>query len=69
MDNKDYPRVRKAALKQNWRVVPIAKGERFLAPDGIGKATWHRAHASSDPHALDRFVRRLEEAGFDSRPV
>jgi len=50
-------------------VVPIAKGERFLAPDGIGKATWHRAHASSDPHALDRFVRRLEEAGFDSRPV
>ena len=65
MENKDYPKVRKAALRQNWRVVPITNGELFLAPDGVGKATWHRAHASSSPHALDGFLRDLRRAGFD----
>ena len=67
MDNKDYPKARRAALKQGWRVEPTATGERFLAPDGIGMATWHRRHASSDPHALEEFIRRLVRAGFDPR--
>ncbi|HET7234975.1 MAG TPA: hypothetical protein VFK59_00920 [Actinomycetota bacterium] len=66
MDNKDYPKVRREALRQGWRVIPIANGELFLAPDGVGKATWHRRHASSHPHALDDLVRRLKQAGFDA---
>jgi hypothetical protein len=37
----------------------------FLSPDGSSKVAWHRAHASSDPHALDGFVRQLRRAGFD----
>jgi hypothetical protein len=45
-------------------VVPIANGERFLAPDGIGRANWHRTHRSSDPHALDRLVRDLRRLGL-----
>ena len=67
MDNKDFAKVRKAALKQSWRVVPIASGELFLAPDGVGMATWHRRHASTHPHALDDLVRDMKRAGFDAQ--
>lgn len=64
MDNKDFPKVRKAASRQGWVPEPTADGEMFYAPDGSTKVAWHHAHASSDPHALDAFVRRLRATGL-----
>jgi len=64
MDNKDYPKVRKAALKQDWRVESVAQGEMFFSPEGSTTVTWHRQHRSSSPYALDRFVRELRRSGF-----
>jgi hypothetical protein len=64
MNNRDYPKVRRAAQKQGWRPIPTAKGEMLLAPDGLTKVTWHRAHRSSDPSALDALVRDMKRAGF-----
>lgn len=63
MDNKDYPKVRKAARKQGWRVEPTEHGEMFYSPDGSTKVAWHQSHSSSDPHALDALVRRLRATG------
>jgi hypothetical protein len=63
LDNKDFPKVRKAAMKQGWISERTAAGEVFYAPDGSTKVAWHSAHASSDPHALDAFVRRLRATG------
>lgn len=65
MDNREYKKVRKAALAQGWTVRDTKKGEIFFSPDGKSIAPWHRAHASSNPHALDSFIRRLEAGGFD----
>ncbi len=65
MDNKEYPKVRKAARKQGWKIEPIKSGEMFYSPDLQTKVPWHFAHSSSDPHALDGFVRELRKAGFD----
>lgn len=64
MDNKDYRKVRNAAMEQGWRVASTKHGETFLAPDGRMKVMVHRLHASSDPRALDHIVRRLKRAGF-----
>jgi len=64
MDNKEYPDVRKEAIRQGWLVVPTRLGERFLGPDGITTANWHRAHASLSPRALDWLVRDLRKGGF-----
>lgn len=64
MDKGDYPKVRRAAVKQGWRVERTAQGEMFYSPDGRSQALWHTAHASSDRHALDAHVRRLRKGGF-----
>ena len=64
MDNKDYPKVRREALKQGWTLEQTKSGERFLSPDGTTTAGWHEGHRSSGPHALDAFVRQLRKGGF-----
>ena len=64
MDNKDYRKVRKSARKQGWIVEPTSSGEMFFSPDGQKQVVWHTAHASSDPHALDAFVRELRKGGY-----
>jgi hypothetical protein len=64
MDNRDYPHVRRAAVRQGWLVHPTKHGERFLSPDGRTTAGWHTTHASSDPHALDALIRQLRKGGF-----
>ncbi len=69
MDNRDYPKVRKAARKQGWRVEATTEGEMLYAPDGQSKIVWHTAHASSDPHALDSLVREMRKSGFRWPPM
>jgi hypothetical protein len=64
MDNREYPKVRRAAQRQGWSVVPTAHGEMLLAPDGRSKVMWHRAHTSSDPNALNSLVRDMRRMGF-----
>ena len=64
MDNKDYRRVKKAAIRQGWRIKPVADGEMFYSPNDAVQALWHTAHSSSDPKALDAHVRRLRRGGF-----
>lgn len=64
MDNKEFRKVRRQAVKQGWTLTPTAQGEMFLSPDDQMQVAWHVAHASSDPHALDAFVRQLRKGGF-----
>lgn len=65
MDNREYKNIRKAALAQGWTTRETKKGELFFSSDGRSMATWHRAHASSDPNALESFVKKLEKGGFE----
>ena len=69
MDNREYPRVRREALRQGWDVRPTRHGERFRPPDGSTVLVWHRAHRSSDPHALDALVRDLRRTGSFEWPA
>ena len=62
MDNRDYPKVRREAVRQGWRVESKRNGELFLAPDGRGKAMWH--FTPSDHRALNNLVRHLKASGF-----
>ena len=64
MDNKDYPKVRRAAIKQGWRCVATKYGEMLLSPDGTYGQAIDRLHRSSDQHALDRIVRDMRRHGF-----
>ena len=56
-------------MKQGWRIERTVHGEMFLSPDGSSKVAWHRAHASSDPHALDGSIQELRKAGFDTSQI
>jgi len=62
MDNRQYPKVRKAAERKGWIVRPTKKGEMFYAPDGVTMVLWH--HTPSGHRALDNHVTRLRRAGF-----
>lgn len=64
MDIKDYPKVRREAERQGWRVEPTSNGEMFYSPNGVDKAAWHTPHVSSSPRALDHLVRQLGKGGF-----
>lgn len=64
MNNKHYRKIRKQATRQGWNVNQTSEGEMFLSPDGVTRVAWHMAHASSDPHALDAFVRQLRKGGY-----
>ena len=64
MDNKEWPKVRKAAVQQGWTLVSTKKGEQLRSPDGTGMVTLDQMHGSSDPHALDQTVRRMRKHGF-----
>ena len=64
MDNKDYRKVWRQAARQGWTVSQTSEGGMFLSPDGVTQVAWHTAHASSDPHALDAFVRQLLKGGY-----
>jgi hypothetical protein len=66
MDNKEYPKVRKAAIRQGWRPKPTKDGEMLLSPDGVTKAHWHKT--PSDHRALDNFMRDLRKGGFKWPP-
>ena len=62
MENRDYLKVRREALRQGWRIVTIKSGERLLSPDGIHSATWHRT--PSKQNAMNRFIDDLRRGGF-----
>lgn len=66
MDNKEYPKVRKEAERQGWKVKPTRKGEMLLAPDGVTSVQWH--HTPSDHRALDNMVAKMRRAGFEYPP-
>jgi len=68
MDPKEYPKVRREAIRQGWLVERTRQGEMFLSPDGRTAIAWHRAHRSSDPHALDSLVRALRRTGLFTWP-
>ncbi len=59
----DYRHVRRAALRQGWRVEPRKMGEMFKSPDGVTQVMWHRT--PSDVHAIRRFVDELRRGGFE----
>ncbi len=63
MDNNRWPRVRKEAERQGWEVERTEKGYQLRSPDGATVVTMDAFHASSDPHALDRTVRRMQRQG------
>jgi hypothetical protein len=62
MDNREYPKVRREAERQGWRVKPTRKGERLLGPDGVSSVQWHRT--PSDHRALDNMVAEMRRCGF-----
>jgi hypothetical protein len=62
MENRDYLKIRREALRQGWRARAIKSGEMLLSPDGIHAATWHRTPSAQD--AIKRFVRELRLGGF-----
>lgn len=64
MDKREFPKIRKAAKRQGWVIRQTRDGEMFYSPDGTTKVAWHAAHGSSDPHALEAFVRQLKKGGF-----
>ena len=66
MDNREYPKVRKEAERQGWRVKETRKGEMLLAPDGQTSVLWH--HTPSDHRALDNTVAKMKQAGFEYPP-
>jgi hypothetical protein len=59
MDNKDFPKVRKAARRQGWHVEATSDGEMFYSPDGRSKALWH--HTPSDRNAMKAFRAPTQE--------
>jgi len=63
MDNREYPKVRKEAERQGWKVKSTRKGEMLLAPDGVTSVMWH--HTPSDHRALDNTVTKMRRAGFE----
>ena len=66
MENRDYLKVRREALRQGWRIVSIKSGERLLSPDGLHSATWHKT--PSKQNAMRRFVGDLRRGGFEWPP-
>jgi len=62
MDNREYPKVRKEAEPQGWRLKPTRDGEMWLAPDDQTKILWH--FTPSDHQTLDNHVSKLRRAGF-----
>lgn len=68
MDPKQYPKVRREAIRQGWLVTPTRHGEMFRSPDGRTAIAWHRVHRSSDPHALDALLRALQRTRQFSWP-
>lgn len=62
MENRDYLKVRREALRQGWRISSIKSGEMFLSPNGIHAATWHRTPSAQN--AIKRFVDQLRRGGF-----
>lgn len=66
MDNREYPKVRREAEPQGWRVVPKRSGEMWLGPDGVTQVMWH--FTPSDHRALDNFVTKLRRGGFTWPP-
>jgi len=64
MDDRDWPRVRRAAERQGWVVDETRNGVALRSPDGTTTVIMDRLRASSDEHALDRTVRRMRRPGF-----
>ena len=62
MENRDYLKVRREALRQGWRISKIKSGEKLLSPDGIHSATWHRTPSAKN--AIKSFVNDLRRGGF-----
>lgn len=68
MDNRDWPKVRRGAERQGWAVEETRNGFVLKSPDGDSIVAMDRLHTSSDQHALDWTVRRMQRAGFSWPP-
>lgn len=57
MPNKDWNRIRKAAIEQGWRSKPTKKGELLIPPDPRLEAV--AVHGTpSDRRAIQNHLRR-----------